>query len=191
MNLHYLTRRLFGKATMTLGSGTSLGPQARILNALGRSECIRAGRHCRIEGELFLFGHGGEIQIGDWCFIGQGTRIWSARRIDIGDRVLISHNCNVMDSLTHPIEAGKRHEQFKQIVKSGHPATIDLDERPVTIEDDAWIGAGATVLRGVRIGRGSVIGAASVVTQDVPPFSVVVGNPARVVRQLPVERGVP
>jgi len=54
---------------------------------------------------------------------------------------------------------------------------------PIVIEDDVWIGAGVTVLPGVRIGRGSVIGAASVVTKDVPPWTVAAGNPARVVRQ--------
>jgi maltose O-acetyltransferase len=68
------------------------------------------------------------------------------------------------------------------------------EPRPIVIEDDVWIGAGATILPGVRIGRGSIIGAGAVVPRDVPAWSVAVGNPARVVRDrratagaLPVE----
>ena len=89
-----------------------------------------------------------------------------------------------MDSLTHPIEAAGRHAQFRAILRVGHPSAIDLDEKPVCIEDDAWIGAGSIILRGVTIGKAAIVGAGSVVTQDVPPYTVVVGNPARVVRQL-------
>jgi acetyltransferase-like isoleucine patch superfamily enzyme len=61
----------------------------------------------------------------------------------------------------------------------------DIESAKVIIEDDAWIGLKTTILKGVRIGRGAVVGANSVVTKDAPPFTLVAGNPARVVRQLP------
>jgi acetyltransferase-like isoleucine patch superfamily enzyme len=57
------------------------------------------------------------------------------------------------------------------------------DDQGVVIEDDVWVGGGATILHGVTIGRGSVIGAGAVVTKSVPPYSVVAGNPARVIRE--------
>ena len=75
-----------------------------------------------------IFGHGGRISIGEWCYVGVGTRIWSAISIEIGDRVLISHSANVFDSLTHPLQAAARHEQVKQIFTSGHPREVSLDE---------------------------------------------------------------
>ncbi len=187
MNLRFILKKMLGQPTLKIGSNSSIGSSARILNASGRSDRITVGENTRIEGELFVFSHGGQLEIGDWCFIGPGSRIWSACCISIGDRVLISHNCNIIDSLTHPINANKRHLQFKEILRSGHPRNIDLDERPVKVNDDVWIGAGATILRGVSIGCASIVGAGSVVTSDVPPHTIVAGNPARIIRTLNAE----
>jgi acetyltransferase-like isoleucine patch superfamily enzyme len=90
-----------------------------------------------------------------------------------------------MDNLTHPIRAGARHEQYRTIVTSGHhPQQIDLGEQAVHIESDAWIGGNSIILRGVTIGEGAIIGAGSVVTKDVPSFTIAGGNPARVIREL-------
>jgi len=187
MNLQFWTRRLAGRATCVLAADAVLLPAARILNASGVSERIRIGRYSLIQGELFVFAHGGRISIGESCFIGPGTRIWSAARIEIGSRVLISHNVNVFDSLTHPLSPRLRHMQFKEIATTGHPKSIDLDENPVTIADDAWIGAGASVLKGVSIGACAVVGAGAVVTRDVPAATIVAGNPAVVIRTLTSE----
>ena len=167
-----------------MGRTSSMSSRARILNASRSSDSIIVGDHCRVEGELFVFAHGGRISVGDWCFIGPDTRIWSAASVSIGRRVLISHGCNIMDSLTHPLDPAARHEHFRAILRGGHPTTLDLDEKPVVIGDDAWIAAGATVLRGVTIGNGAIVAAGSVVTSDVPPMTVVAGNPAKVVRAL-------
>jgi acetyltransferase-like isoleucine patch superfamily enzyme len=142
-----------------------------------------------ILGELLTFAHGGQIQIGAWCYVGEGTRIWSASRVLIGDRVLIAHNVNIFDSLTHPVGAAARHRQFKMIVTSGHPKEIDLGEQAITIGPDAWIGAHAIILRGVMIGTGGIVGAGAVVTRNVPDYTIVAGNPAHPIRELtPSER---
>lgn len=125
--------------------------------------------------------------MGDWCYIGDGTRIWSAQHVEIGDRVLISFDCFVTDSLTHPLEASRRHQQFVDILTIGHPKAIDLAESKVVISSDAWLGARVVVLRGVTIGRGAIVGAGSVVTKDVPAWTVVAGNPARIIRHLDPE----
>lgn len=184
MNLDYWLRRLSGRATCVLGKGARLASSARIRNICGDNQHIHVGSHSMVAGELLVFPHGGRISIGEWCYIGEGVRIWSAANIKIGDRVLISHNVNIFDSLTHPLAARERHAQFRAIMTSGHPQTIDLGERPVTLGDDVWIGANACVLRGVTIGEGAVIGAGTVVTHDVAPYTIVAGNPARVIREL-------
>ncbi len=160
---------------------------ARIVNALGDLSAIRVGAFTHVRGELLTFGHGGKIEIGDYCYVGDHTRIWSGKCIKIGDRVAISHSCNIFDNDTHPINPQKRHEQFKQLVSTGHPRVIDLKDEEVIIEDDVLISANAIVLKGVRIGRGAIVGAGSVVTKDVAPYTIVAGNPAKLIREIPFE----
>jgi acetyltransferase-like isoleucine patch superfamily enzyme len=189
MNLDYITQRLLLRATCQLAPGARLSRTARIRNIAGESKRIKIGKDTIVQGELAVFAHGGNIQLGDWCFVGEHTRIWSADSIVIGHRVLIAHAANIFDNLTHPIRAAERHAQFREIAKAGHPREISLGERPVRIEDDAWIGAGAFVLRGVTVGSGAIVAAGAVVTKDVPPYCLAAGNPARIVRELrPEER---
>jgi acetyltransferase-like isoleucine patch superfamily enzyme len=188
INLHFLIQRLIGRATCRLQNGAFLSHTARIRNALGDSDKILIGEFSHIRGELMIFGHGGRISIGEWCYVGVGTRIWSAASIEIGNRVQISHCVNIFDNLTHPLQAAQRHEQAKQIFTSGQfPRKISLDEKPVKIGDDAWIGACAMVMRGVTIGKGGIVAAGAVVTKDVPAYSIVAGNPAVVVRELSLD----
>jgi acetyltransferase-like isoleucine patch superfamily enzyme len=185
MNLRLLLWRILGRGGFQAGDGTTLAGSARIIDTGGRGGTrIHIGCRSHIEGELLVFAHGGEIDVGDWCFIGPGTRIWSGASIKIGNRVMISHNVNIFDNLTHPLAPAQRHLHFRRIMEHGHPRDFELGDRPVVIEDDAWIAASATILRGVRIGQGAIVGAGAVVTRDVPSMAVVAGNPARVVRRL-------
>ncbi len=191
INVHYLLRRLIGKPTCDKHVDARLGSSARIINMGKDSSLITIGASSIVDGDLLTFAHGGRIAVGKWCYIGEGSRVWSAGQINIGDRVMISHNVNIFDSLTHPIDQALRRQHFLAIATTGHPKQIDLGERPVFIEDDAWIAAGAIVLRGVRIGKAAIVGAGAVVTHDVPPFAVVGGNPARVIRYLTAPEGGP
>ncbi len=184
LNIDYWLKSLTGRATCLLGTDTRLTPSARIHNIRGDNHFIKIGNHSFVAGELLVFAHGGNISIGNWCYVGEGVRIWSSESIKIGDRVLISHNVNIFDSLTHPLNAQLRHSQFREIMQKGHPQAIDLDEKPVVLENDVWIGANASLLRGVTIGEGAVIGAGSIVTHDVPPYTIFAGNPAHFIRNI-------
>jgi acetyltransferase-like isoleucine patch superfamily enzyme len=183
MNLNYHLQRLLGRSTCRLESGARLLRTARIRNIRGDTDCIVIGANSIIRGELLTFAHGGKIEIGTWCYIGENTRLWSATLIQIGNRVLIAHGVNVFDNLTHPINPEERHKQIQDIFTRGHPRQVDLDERPVRIDDDAWIGAGAFIMRGVRIGARAIVAAGSVVTKDVEADTIVAGNPATIVRE--------
>jgi maltose O-acetyltransferase len=110
--------------------------------------------------------------------------------LTLGDDVFMNFNCVALDVV--PITIGNRVQMASavQLLAADHP--LDAVERasgrefgsPITIEDDVWLGGGAIVLPGVTIGRASVVGAGSVVTKDIPPGVVAVGNPCRVIREI-------
>lgn len=170
-------QRLLARRRCEVGAGSVLYPEARVH---GPPDRIRLGRDTHVRGELLAL-PGGRITLGDWCYLGEHSRIWSSAEVRIGHRVLIAHGVSILDSLTHPLDPRARHAHFRRIVTRGHPADVDLDARPVSIGDDAWIACHAVVLRGVTIGPAAVVGAGSVVTHDVPASTIVAGNPARVI----------
>jgi acetyltransferase-like isoleucine patch superfamily enzyme len=101
-----------------------------------------------------------------------GSSIAISERIEIGNYVLIGSGCLITDSDAHPVTPEGR--------RCGGPTKT----RPIVIEDDVFIGARSIILKGVRIGRGSVIGAGSVVTRDIPSMVIAAGNPCCVVKQI-------
>jgi serine acetyltransferase len=111
------------------------------------------------------------FRLGNRSFIGAGCIFSVAKLIEIGDDVLIAGGCNVSDYSAHPLDPVKR--------IAGEQVDPE-DVRPVRIGNKAWLGRGATVLPGVTIGEGAVVGAATVVTKDVPPGHICVGNPGRI-----------
>lgn len=165
-----------------VGQGTELSGTSRIDNLGGDRSSILIGANTRVAGQLLTHSHGGRIAVGNDCFIGEGTRIWSADSVIVGDRVLISHGVNIHDTDSHSSSARLRHEHFKTMISTGHPRLLqDVPASPIVIDDDARIGFNAVLLKGVRVGRGAIVGAGSVVTKDVAPFTIVAGCPAQVV----------
>lgn len=169
------------------GGDTFFFLSAIVNNMSGKPKNIQLGRSCKIRGELTVFPYSGEISIGDFCYLGEGSRIWSWNKIIIGNNVLISHNVDVHDCNDHPIGPHARANHFKDICSVGFLEKYDLCSRPIVIEDNAWIGFGACIMKGVRIARNSIVAAHSVVTHDVPENSIVAGNPAKIVRMLSKE----
>ena len=154
----------------------------RIVNLQTRRGAIQIGGHSHIRGELLVFAHGGDLRIGESCYIGEHSRIWSANSVGIGDRVFISHGVNIHDNNSHSVSAALRFRHFQQIVSTGHPSTFeDVASAPIVIEDDVWIGFNSTILKGITIGQGAIVGAASLVANDVPAYTIVAGSPARVI----------
>jgi acetyltransferase-like isoleucine patch superfamily enzyme len=117
------------------------------------------------------------IWIGDNCFIGEFTIVRGQGGVHIGDSVLVAPGAEIL-AVNHLFG-----DVTQPVIAQG------IEAKGIVIEDGAWIGGGAVVLDGVRVGRGAVIGAGAVVTRDVPPFSVAVGSPARVVKQYDSQTG--
>ncbi len=152
------------------GGKISIGDDVSLVSSWRRATACALAFPVRLR----VFGSGGEIRIGDRSQL-SGTSI-SARSccIEIGKQVLIAPNCIITDSDFHahwPAEA--------RIDSPGYEK-----DRPVKIDDFAWIGMNCIILKGSHIGKGVIIGAGSVVCGYIPPDSIAAGTPARVIGQV-------
>jgi acetyltransferase-like isoleucine patch superfamily enzyme len=154
-------------------------PGSSIVNSLGCKDRIEIGPHTVSRGECRVLHPTGSIKIGSYCYIGDHTRIWSAVGVTIGNQVLIAHSVNIHDNDSHPKSASRRHLQTVEIFSGPDFDMTDVAMAPIIIEDDVWIGFNAAIMKGVTVGRGAIVGAAAVITKDVPPFAIMAGNPAR------------
>lgn len=144
---------------------------------------IIIGNHCEIKGRLTSF-EGGKIQIGDNCFMNFSSLIGAMDSVTIGDNVIIATNVRIFDNNNHPTSPAMR-EKMSQGDFYGDLWTWRYAEhKPVVIGDNVWIGEYSTILKGVTIGKGSIVASHSVVTKDVPEYTIVAGNPAKVVKKL-------
>ncbi len=134
----------------------------RIMKRNGK---ISVGNRVLLHRYVKLSAYGGNIEIGDNTYIGDRTEIHSGDSVKIGSNVNISWDCNILDRDYHGFESET------EICK------------PVTICDNVWIGCRCLVLKGVTIGKGSIVAAGSVVTKDVPPKCLVGGNPAKIIKE--------
>lgn len=166
------------------------------------SRCRRVGRNVRLDGDVPQILGPGEVHIGDRVSIGNrqtwvvGLKVYDdarlvighdttinyqtliscARSVTVGNHCRLAGEIKIFDNNSHPTDHRARR------IDGGRMTVADV--APVVVEDDVWIGTGAIVMKGVRIGRGAIIAAGAVVTKSVPPFSVAAGNPARVVKRL-------
>jgi len=172
--LAVLARESEPAVNATLSPTAILEKEAWIENNQGDPSRIVIGEHTCLRGGIATFGHGGRVQIGDYCYIGRHTEIWSADSVSIGNRVLISRNVNIADCTAHSRHPGERHAHYRAILESrGHPKhkaeVPGVEASPIVIEDDVWINFNVAILQGVRIGARSIIAAGAIVTRDVPP----------------------
>ncbi|MRD46826.1 acyltransferase [Caenimonas koreensis DSM 17982] len=172
------------RRTATVGTGVLLHKEASLTNEAG-ADAVLIGEYCRIYGHLWLQGNG-NLSVGHHSFIGPGTRVWCAERVRIGSYVLISHLVDINDCNSHSLDWQARRTEIDARFEHGERfVPPGVDTAPITIEDDVWIGFKSSILKGVTIGRGAIVAAGSVVTKDVSPFTMVAGNPARLIRELP------
>ena len=140
-------------------------------------------------GTMFDVGPAGKVSLGE-CALVHGARIICDAEISIGDYTMISWNVVLMDTYRVPLNAAARRQELEQVPhRPCRMAAASVPAQPVRVERNVWIGFDACILPGVTVGQGSIVGARSVVVHSVPPFTIVAGNPARVIRALsPEER---
>ena len=132
------------------------------------AHCKQVGASVRLRMPVVIY-HPEHLVLGNSIDVGEYVVIRASGGVTIGDRVLIAAHA-VVTSRQHPARL---------------PRFGVTEDAPIVIEDDVWIGAGAVVLPGVTIGRGSIVGAGAVVTGDVEPFSIVGGVPAKPIGRVP------
>lgn len=143
-----------------------------------------------ISGNFVFENENGRINIGENTFIGGGQFI-SIEGIEIGSNVLFSWNCTVIDNDAHSLNANDRVNDVRDWKKGLDENQIgkyknwrNVKSGKILIKDRAWIGFNSVILKGVTIGEGAIVGAGSIVTSDVPDYSVVAGNPAKVIKTM-------
>jgi len=131
----------------------------------------KVGRHVHIYNSAHIY-MPWNLEIGDWSSIGEGAYIYNLGRITIGRCATVSHRAHLCAG-TH---------DYKD-------RTLPLLKPPINIGDQAWICSDAFIGPGVSVGEGAIVGARAVVTKDVPPWKIVVGNPARMIGDREMARG--
>ena len=140
--------------------------------------------------------HVKDLNKGDNFFVGPNTLIYPCKHIDFGNNVFISRNVTISTSSSghSPIVLGSDIMIAERVMIIGGNHNISKTDIPmnkqgegkqgsIIIEDDVWIGAGSIILTEIKIGKGSVIGAGSIVTKSIPEYSIVAGNPAKIIKK--------
>lgn len=148
--------RVSGRPRVVAIGTMRIGSGVQIYSTLARSE--------------FVADHGATLEIGDRTLVNFGTSIVAIERVTIGAHCHIGPHCYILDNSFHELEPERRLERPRS--------------RPITIEDNVWLGARVIVMPGVTIGRDSVVGAGSVVTKDIPSRTLAAGVPAKPLREL-------
>lgn len=175
-----------------IGDSVNRGINIRLDNPVEK-KYLYIGDDCIINGRFIFESKDGVISVGNHTFIGGSTFI-SHSKIEIGDNVTIAWGCTIYDHNSHSLDYLERRKDIDDQlsdIRNGRNFIANknwtsVKSAPIKICNDAWIGMNVIILKGVTIGEGAVVGAGSVVTKDVPAWSVVAGNPAKVIRQLKV-----
>jgi acetyltransferase-like isoleucine patch superfamily enzyme len=171
-------------------------------NQIMASRCDQLGQHVQWDGDVPLVYGDGHIHIGDHVHVGNrqtwvvGLKVYNDARLSIGDYTTI--NYQTLISVAKEVRIGRycalageikifdnNSHSLDWVARRAHLPITEADVAPVVIEDDVWIGNNCIILKGVHVGRGAVIAAGSVVTHDVPEFTLVAGVPARPIKTLP------
>ncbi len=163
-----------------LGNGTQLHCKVEKRNI---NSIIKIGDRCLINGRLVTENANSSIIIKNNVFIGGKTILDCLSLIEVNDNVLISYECIIADHDSHSISSIKRQEDLNRF-KDNKMNWSDVNTKPVVIKKNAWIGTRSIILKGVTIGEGSIVAAGSVVTTNVPNYTLVAGNPAIVKKRL-------
>ncbi len=173
---------------VTFGVGCYMESTQVFKNFKGRcNPALELGDYVSVYcGCSFSVGENGRVRVGDYSLL-NGALIMADEAVEIGSYCLISWNVAIADGDYHPIDAAQRRQDAMALSPylPNRPERPKIKTAPVKIGDNVWIGMNAVILKGVTIGDNVVVAAGAVVTRSVPANTIVAGNPAAVVKELP------
>ena len=201
--LRFLRQRIKGKGLNENTPNDILKQYAVIGNSICKDITLRldnpekgyiyltVGDNSIVRGNFIFESSSGKIEVGNNTYIGGSTFI-SRTLIRIGNNVMIAWGCTFYDHDSHSqlyLDRRKDLVDYWDDIRAGHNGGYSKDwsivkTAPIIIKNDAWIGMNAIILKGVTIGEGAIVGAGSVVTKDVPDWTVACGNPAKIIKKL-------
>lgn len=175
----YGRARLRGRIDLDIGARSRM----RIDRISGPAGCrISIGPDCIINSRIAFDRGGASFICGARCYIGASNLV-AAEKIHLGDDVVISWGVTIVDHNSHAIAWEDRATDVVGWAK-GQKDWQHVKIASVRLENKVWVGFNAIILKGITIGEGAIVAAGAVVTRDVPPYTIVAGNPAQVIREL-------
>lgn len=152
---------------------------------------LTVGAHGFLNATFVFEGNSGQVSIGDRCYFGAKGSVICRNSVEIGNDVTIAWGVTIYDHDSHSTDWRQRSKVVEHFYRfyGNYDCYEKIDwtgvkSAPIVIKDKVWIGFDVVILKGVTIGEGAIIGARSVVTKDVEPYTVVGGNPARAIKKL-------
>lgn len=176
------------------GKIISVGKETRFLRSFsisGKGEKLIIGENSLVGCQVVFEGENAKVEIGNNVYFGS-SRIICRDNITFGNNILVSWGVTFYDHNSHSLREADRRKDIAQALQDFNSNGnflmnkdwTTVETKGIIIQDDAWIGMEALILKGVTIGKGAIVGARSVVTKDVLPYTVVAGNPAKEVKKL-------
>ncbi|MEA5461279.1 acyltransferase [Arcicella sp. LKC2W] len=182
-NLRYKRNLSIGKDTVFLNNFNIVNPSFNQVD-IGEESIIGAS--------IIFESTEGNVSIGNRVYIGDSTIICKSK-ITFENDILVAWGVTFYDHNSHSLNYKSRQKDIRQVLYDYkyHNGNYlinkdwsDVESRPIVIKNNVWIGMHSFIMKGVTIGEGAIVAAGSVVTKDVPPFTIVAGNPARIVKQI-------
>jgi acetyltransferase-like isoleucine patch superfamily enzyme len=170
---------------LSVGKNTNLEKlNVQIFGAKKGQLNIEIGDDCMLEGNLVLYSPESKIKIGNRTYIGGGTSLYAYEKIVVGDDVMISWDCSIIDTNAHSLDSGERANDVLNWKKGwAHKDWSVVESRQITIGDKSWIGFSSIIMKGVALAEGCIVAAGSVVSKSFGSFSVIGGNPAEFIKK--------
>ena len=178
-------RRNIRNGSLKVGKSVTFSPDFQMKFQGTRNPQLVVGNDTHLAGRFVVRGKG-RVSIGSHCHFHEDSYFGCLDQISIGDHVFAAEGIFVVDNNNHPVDPALRREMTRSPMGSASWlwTAQGVASAPVRIEDNVWLGRDSVLMKGVRIGEGSIVALRAVVTRGVPAYSVVAGNPGRVVKTL-------